>query len=316
MRYKKCYGKPKIKKGKVLTMAKTAREERFLITRYFLIIFMIVGSILAGTISIFYNLETKDYISRLKIEEQVNVKLQAELITHSLKDVVSDLKFLSRQNELSHWFESSDEGYKNEMAREYLVFSRQKRKYDQIRFIDDNGMEKVRINFNNGNPAILPESQLMPKGNRYYFRDTMALSGDEIFISPFDLNIEKGQIEEPLKPMIRFGIPVFDNTKKKRGIVILNYLGNRLIASIREAGQLSVGDIMLVNSDGYWLCSPRKADEWGFMLEKRKHRKFSLDFSEAWKNISSSDVCQIYNENGLFTSATIYPLKKGLNLRR
>lgn len=199
------------------------------------------------------------------------------------------------------------------MAREYLAFSRQKRKYDQIRFIDDKGMEKVRINFNSGNPAILPESQLMPKGNRYYFKVTMALSRDKVFVSPFDLNIEKGEIEEPLKPMIRFGMPVFDHTERKRGIVILNYLGNRLIASIRETGKLSIGDIMLVNSDGYWLCGPKKADEWGFMLEKRKHRKFSLDFPQAWESISSSAVCQIYNENGLFTSATIYPLKEGLN---
>ena len=112
--------------------------------------------------------------------------------------------------------------------------------------------------------------------------------------------------------MIRFGIPIFDNTKKKRGIVILNYLGDQLIASIREASQLAAGDIMLVNSDGYWLCSPNRADEWGFMIEKRKDCKFSSDFPEAWETISSSDVCQIYNKNGLFTSATVYPLQEGL----
>ena len=76
-------------------MQKSATEKQFLITRYFLIIFLVVGSILAGMISLLYNLETKDYIARLEIEEQVTIKLQAELITHSLKDIVSDLKFLS-----------------------------------------------------------------------------------------------------------------------------------------------------------------------------------------------------------------------------
>jgi diguanylate cyclase (GGDEF)-like protein len=291
-------------------MDKPISGRRLLITRYFLIIFMIVGSVLAGAISILYNWETKDYISRLKIEEQINLKMQKGLIKHSLEDIVSDLKFLSGQNELFHMFESADERYMDEMSREYLAFSRQKNKYDQIRFIDHTGMEKVRINFNNGAPVIVPKSHLTLKGNRYYFKDTIALSRDEVFVSPFDLNIEKGKIEEPLKPMIRFGVPVFDHTQKKRGIVILNYLGDRLIGSIREAGRLSVGDIMLINSDGYWLCSPNSADEWGFMIEKRKNRKFSFGFSEAWENISSSDVCQIYNENGLFTSATIYPLKE------
>ncbi len=293
-------------------MEKLNPGDRFLLTRYFLIIFMIGGSILTGMISLLYNLEARDHISRMKIEEQSTLKLQKEVINHSLKDIVSDLKFLSRQNELSNLLESGDESYVNAIEREYLEFSRQKARYDQIRLIDDTGMEKIRVNFNNGTPMILPGTHLAPKGNRYYYKNTMVLSQDEIYVSPFDLNIEKGKLEKPLKPMIRFGTPVFDHTKKKRGIVILNYLGDRLIASIREAGQLSDGDIMLVNADGYWFCSPEKADEWGFMIEKRKNRKFSIDFPEAWKNISSSNTCQISNEKGLFTAATVWPLSKEL----
>ncbi len=275
-----------------------------------MVIFMLTGSVLAGTVGLLYHLETKDNIARLKIEEQSSLQLQAAIITNSLEDVVSDLMVLSKLNELLHWFESAEERYTDEMAREYLAFSRQKNKYDQIRFIDAAGMEKVRINYNGGAPAILPASHLSFKGERYYFKDTMALSQDDFFVSPFDLNIEKGEIETPLKPMIRFGVPVFDNTKRKRGIVILNYLGDRLIAAIRQAGQLSVGDTMLVNSDGYWLCSPKHTDAWGFMIAERKQRKFSLDFPAAWKTISAADGGQINNENGLFTFRTIYPLKE------
>lgn len=294
-------------------MNKSSFKNKLLITRYFLITFLIIGSILAGTISILYNLETKDYISQLEVEERVNVRLLTQHITSSMGDVVSDLKFLSGQNELLHMFESGDESYGDEIAREYLLFSRQKNKYDQIRFIDDTGMEKVRVNFNNGDPALIPESDLQSKGSRYYFRDTIGLSKGEIFVSPLDLNKEKGEIEKPLKPMIRFGVPVFDNAGRKRGIVILNYLGDRFITPIRVESRLSYGDIMLVNSDGYWLCSPNEADEWGFMIEERKGRKFSTDFPEEWGNISSSEAVQISNAKGLFTSATVYPFKEGLD---
>jgi diguanylate cyclase (GGDEF)-like protein len=69
---------------------------------------------------------------------------------------------------------------------------------------------------------------------------------------------------------------------------------------------------MLVNSEGYWLCSPIQDDEWGFMIKERNNRKFSLNYPKAWKEILSLDSCQIYNKNGLFTSATIYPLREGL----
>lgn len=291
-------------------MNESGKEKQITIYRYFFGIFLVAGSMIAGTTAILYNFETKDYLSRLKIEEQINVNLQAEIITHYLDDIISDVKFLSRQNELSQLLESTDARYTTEIAREYLVFSQQKTKYDQIRLINEMGMETVRVNYNNGKPVIISESDLKSKRDRYYFKETMSLSHNEIFVSPLDLNIENGEIEKPLKPMIRFAAPVFNSANKKKGIVILNYFGGRLITSFKEAGQLSVGDIMLVNSDGYWLSGPQERDEWGFMIENRKDRKFSLDFPESWDVIVSSDNCQFANEKGLFTAATVYPLQE------
>lgn len=293
-------------------MNEATHKNRFFITRYFLITFLCIGAVLTGTISVLYNVETEEYLSRIKLEEQTNLKIEMEIITNILKDVVSDLKLLSEQNELAHFIENEDEHYKNEMAKEYLAFSRQKRKYDQIRFVDNMGMEKVRIDFNNGTPGIVSDSQLKFKGNRYYFKDTIALNSDEIFVSVFDLNIEKGRIEIPLKPMIRFGTPIFDSNGSTRGIIVLNYLGKLLINTIKEASETSLGDIMLANSDGYWLLSPNANDEWGFMIEERKDRKFSTNFPDRWQQIISSHKNQIYGDLGLCTSETIYPVMEGL----
>ena len=66
---------------------------------------------------------------------------------------------------------------------------------------------------------------LQNKEGRYYFKDTIQPEKGEVFVSPFDLNIERGEIERLLKPMNRFGTPVFDITGRKRGIVLLNYFG-------------------------------------------------------------------------------------------
>lgn len=276
---------------------------------------MVTGAILAGTIIVLYNLETKDYLSRIEIEEQAKLKTQFGLIAHSFEDVVSDLRFLSKQNELLHMLKSEGESYyKDALAKEYLVFSRQKHKYEQIRFIDETGMERVRINFNNGSPVIVPDFQLKPKGNRYYFKNSLALAREEVFVSPLDLNVEKGEIEIPFRPVIRFGTPVFDSKGNKRGIIVLNYLGEKLINTIKQASKLSLGDIMLVNSDSYWLLSPNADDEWGFMIEKRKDRNFSTDFPDQWKEIYLSKESQIYSKQGLFTAVTIYPMIESLKL--
>jgi len=290
-------------------MDDTNSKNRLMIFRYFLTIFFIVSAVLMGVITGFYYNEKEHYLSGLKLEEQMNVKLEMALIESSLIEIISDLRFLSQQNELIEMLNKYETEGKNKnlIAREYREISRQKQKYDQIRFIDVTGMEKVRVNFNNGDLAIVPDHMLQDKGDRYYFKDTLALLHGELFISPFDLNIERGKIEDPLKPMIRLGLPVLDGKNQKRGVVILNYLGDRLLQTLKEISKMSPGKFMLINSDGYWLCSPDANDEWGFMFRERKDRKFSSDFPKVWKRILPSQTTQIKNEKGLFTSATVYP---------
>jgi diguanylate cyclase (GGDEF)-like protein len=279
---------------------------------YFFIIFLIFGSFLAGTIGVLYNLESREYLKRIKLEEQVNLKLQHALILNKLDTIVSDLLFLSKQNELLRLINFNETDYTKWISNEYLELSRRKKVYDQIRYLDKTGMEIVRVNYNNGNPKIVKKNDLQFKGNRYYFKDTLALGHNEIFVSPLDLNIEKGQIEKPLKSMIRFGIPIFDHKKQKSGVILFNYLGGEMLASINETASLSPGNVMLINGDGFWLLSPDKEDEWGFMIESRRGKNFSIKYPAIWTQILSSENSQIDNIDGLFTCATIFPLKKSI----
>lgn len=254
-----------------------------LVLRYFLTIFFIAAVVVIGVVAGFYYNEKHDDLERLKLEERASVTLAMALIRNNLSEIVSDIRFLSQQNELIQMLdqEHSKTKYKDLLVNEYLEFSRQKMKYDQIRFIDSVGMEEVRVNFNSGIAVIVSDKELQNKGRRYYFKDTMTLAQNEISISPFDLNIEHGEIEEPFKPLIRFGIPVFDSKNQKRGAVILNYLGDRLIKDLKTGSKTAPGKFMLVNSDGYWLCSPNVDDEWGFMFPEKMNRKFSTDFADA-----------------------------------
>lgn len=287
-------------------------KEKQTTVSYFFIIFFGIGAILAGTIAVLYNLETEDYMSNVKTNERAHITLQQRVIASNFSTIVADLRFFSHQNELLHWLDQSNETHAAEIATEYAAFLSQKGIYDQIRFLDDTGMEKVRANYNQGEPAIVPQHRLQNKGSRYYFKDSIVLSRNEVFVSPFDLNIEGGEIEKPLKPMIRFGIPVFDGQERKRGILIFNYLGKELIAAIVDAAKMSAGDIMLINSDGYWMYCPNEHDRWGFMIKERESRKFSTDFPQAWQHMAKESTGQVLTEMGLFTFGSIYPLMAGM----
>ncbi|NNK01046.1 MAG: cache domain-containing protein [Desulfatitalea sp.] len=145
--------------------------------------------------------------------------------------------------------------------------------YDQVRIIDADGWESIRVNLVSGkDPVIVGEKALQLKKKRYYFQDTFSLKKGEIFVSPLDLNIEHGEIEIPLKPMIRFGTPIFDEQGQKRGIIIFNYLAANLIQDLKDLVDASFGRCMMLNSDAYWLVYPSSPErEWGFMFEAGMH---------------------------------------------
>jgi diguanylate cyclase (GGDEF)-like protein len=167
-------------------------------------------------------------------------------------------------------------------------------------------MEVVRVD-GDGAPEVVPQQRLQFKGNRYFFTDTLRLGPDQAYISPFDLNVDQGVVEVPYKPTIRFGTPVFDSSGRKRGVVVLNYLGARLIASLRRIAETSDGTPHLVNPEGYWLSSPDPAQEWGFLLPDRRDQRFDQAFPEAWEAIGRDDEGVVIGSFGAFVFTTIHP---------
>jgi len=245
-------------------------------------------------------------------EEVGHINLQIKTIGETFGDLVSDLNYLSTHQLLQKLVSQSPDDAKKYLQLDFLSFSQNKKNYDQIRFIDKKGNEAIRINYNNGKPSIVRQESLSNKGDRYYFKQTMSLDSNEIFISPLDLNMENGQVEIPHKPMIRFATPIYDKTGNKQGILILNYLGSALLNKIRSVATTAIGDVALLNSSGYWFISFSAENEWGFMFEDRKEKVYKTLFPEAWTTITGNESGQFYTEKGLFTFATVHPLQ-GIN---
>ena len=153
-------------------------------------------------------------------------------------------------------------------------------------------MEKIRVNFKDGEPIIVPEKNLQFKGNRYYFKDTFLLGKDDIFISPFDVNIEHEAIELPVKPMLRVGTPVFDITGSKWGILLLNYLGGDLLNKIDSMSSSDQhGKIMFLNQEGFLSQS------------------FATTFPDAWQRIAAEESGQFHENGNIFSFKTIHLLQ-------
>lgn len=267
------------------------------------------SALLAIPFVVYYRAESGNNLSLLQAEQRRITKLAISTIHQEIDAVLSDLRYLSQHNEIKHYLEQTSGSNRLNLAREYLVLSSQKHIYDQIRFIDLGGMEAVRVNFNDGRPEIVADSALQDKHDRYYFEETLWLSPGQIYVSPLDLDIEQGANEQPPRPVIRFATPVADGQGLIRGMVVLNYLVQRLrdkLSALTEQGQ--AGKIWLLNAEGYWLMGPTPEDEWGFALPERSQRNLARSAPRLWQQMQAE-------KSGLHQSAAswihferVYPL--------
>lgn len=277
-----------------------------LLKRFLLVFLPLCLLLIAIGISHYY---TEMKLARVNLEssEQQNVALAQKGLTSEMRAVISDLTFLAKLNEL--WDLLDDPGNERarlKLAQEFLYFTEKKGIYDQIRFLSADGMEVIRINYDEGNPHIVAQSELQNKHDRYYFKEALAQDIGGVYMSPFDLNVEEGKIEHPFRPVIRFATPLFNSRGEKKGVLMFNFRGEKLIQGFRQAAASITDHLNLINYQGYWLSGPRPEDEWGFLLE-REH-SFSQTFPNAWQRILNQDAGSFVTNDGLYTFATVYPM--------
>jgi diguanylate cyclase (GGDEF)-like protein/PAS domain S-box-containing protein len=244
----------------------------------------------------------------LRVREQSHIKFGFEAVRSDVQAATSDLLHLAASVYVLDLLRSNTPEARAKLADEFISVLKAKKHYDQIRYLDSTGMEVVRVNYNSGLPLAVPDDKLQHKGERYYFTDAVKLDRHRVFVSPMDLNIENGKIEIPLKPMLRFGTPVFDHLGQKKGVILINYYADTIRQNIKQFLVNPDSKPMLVNAQGYWLLSPDSKDEWGFMYHNE--RRFDRRYPDIWGNITQEKTGQISTPQGLFTFITIYPLQK------
>ena len=271
---------------------------------HFLLFLAPVSIVLIIGISLHYSVHVKADLETLKKTDLLNVRLAQLTVNNVLQDIVSDIKYLQEHNQLRNGFINTPRARKI-LEQDFLSFSKNRKIYDQIRYLNLEGEEIVRINDNNGQPYAVSEEQLQQKDSRYYVAKTLALERNDIYWSPFDLNVENHEIEIPYKPTIRIGTPVYSTYGRRTGVLILNFNGKKLINEFRRATANIADHIMLVNESGYWLIHPQAKNEWGFMFSNPQ--TFASLHPNLWSKISNNQrITQQYINNNLLTYATIF----------
>ena len=281
---------------------RTIKGEFKKIARYTVLFFLVLS---IGYLIVAVVVKTKENaIQRENIlnTQQELADVEREIISNRVSRLVSDVLYTADNFQLN----SAEGDNYAEVKRQWLVFSERKKIYDQIRFIDLDGNERVRVNYSGTGAQVVADTALQNKKDRYYFKDSVALQKNQVFISPLDLNVENNVVEQPEKPMIRLATPCYDSAGQQQGVVVLNYSAQDMLQQVRKIASTSMGAVFMLNADGYWLYnSADSSTEWAFMYEDRAQQSFATDYPEVWQQVLAGSSGVSVTKQGVFSYTNV-----------
>lgn len=225
-----------------------------------------VVAVVLAACGLLYEREAGEIAGRQQDLEVVRVNLLVQLLRSELSPAVTDVRMLASGDSFRNYLETGQAAALQAATQRALFFSRAKPLYELVRYLDESGQEIIRVNQGG---QLVPPDKLQNKATRTFFRQANALAAGMVFISSFDLNFEGSPTTKTLKPTLRFAVPVFDSSGRRRGIYIINCLGSDLIAELQNAATVLFKRVRLLNAQGYWLKGAAPNEEWGFMLPER-----------------------------------------------
>ncbi len=253
-----------------------------------------------------------NYVKQLSIAAKSEIVLESDNLKNEINGQLSNILYLTNIMKRIRGNIPSDDVLFSSTTEGIMVdFMRENGIYDQVRFLDNDGMEIIRVNRVNGETNVVPTEELQDKSDRYFYQESLELKSGQVYISKFDLNMEHSGIEMPIKPVYRLTTPVDLANGNRLGYIVVNVLGQPVLDRIRGVQELVHGSLYLINEDGDWIIAPPGATAWGFMYgDSIANSKISQDFPNIWQKYHGEAFFQGYSTRGFFTFQVIDPLDR------
>ncbi|MFC3651669.1 response regulator [Dyella humi] len=216
------------------------------------------------------------------------VTLIARTLRSELDTVKGDARLFSALPIVRNFMSAPTPSLREAVERLAATLSITRGNYAQVRLIDNSGMEVLRVDETAHGLRTVPVDELQNKASRPYVTATAKLPDGAVYVSPLDLNIEHGQIQQPRFPTLRIGVPLFGEDGVRLGMVIINLDGNQLLADFHADAKFAHGPIWLVDREGNWLEGPDPSREWRFMTPNREQASVATDMPAVWAAMRST----------------------------
>lgn len=272
----------------------------------FLILFLPVAILILVVGFSFASSRTDVQIEAILDDDDTRLQHISGFIGAQVAVSLNHLIAITAESETIQAIDSPNPSSLQAMEAAFLTLARRNPYYQQIRWIDETGQERVRISRDQAEPYVVPPQDLQNKKHRYYFSAARDLLPGEIYISPVDLNVEWGQIEVPYKPVLRIAMLAVDGQRKPHGAIVMNIEMThvfRAIDHLRQGG-LQV-QYVLLNHEGQVLNAPSQDTQ--YATAGRNSADFADSSPAIWNQVATRNTGKMEAKDGLWTWTTLKP---------
>ena len=241
---------------------------RSLVTRFVLLWSLLLGGLVALCGWLIWQGGRQSLIQTWQ-ENLRHDAVAAELkLQSAVTAVMRDAAFLSRTPTLREFVRAQGPAEREQWHRlvsdEFHALLEGKPSYFQVRLIGmtDSGRELIRLDNNHGHIETVPADRLQQKGDRDYFKDTLKLPPDAVYVSAINLNQEFGKVTAPHIPTLRAAMQVRDAGGTVFGVLVINVDVSSLLAELEQLPGSGVR-LMMSGPNGDYLIHPDPARTFG-----------------------------------------------------
>jgi len=225
------------------------------------VITAIVPVMVAGLVGIYFSIDALRKETLHHLEQEVGSRAEGmarffDQLTSELLYMASSSLPLGTADHLSSG--PLPDAMRRRMEGDFAAYAGSYPYIYQVRLLDADGRERVRVDQRDGHLYVVPENELQDKSGRYYVMEGMAQEPGQVYVSQLDLNVEHGRVEVPEQPVIRFATPIADRRGIKRGLLIVNLHAAFVLKQIQDMASGRGGVAYLFDRSGFYLS--RSAD--------------------------------------------------------
>jgi signal transduction histidine kinase len=204
------------------------------------VVFITVNAVIAGRTLALENASTKTTEQFYLIDNFID-----SLISYTS----SELTVIKNRDYFREFAYSPDETSRRALRSNFENAMVRHPEYLQFRYINEDGLEVLRMNRFNDRLEWVAETNLQDKSGYYYFEDMKNIEPNSVYVSPLDLNVENRVVEIPHRLVARIGVPVYLDGNFK-GALIVNVDGTYILKKIMPLQEMTEERAYLLNDRG------------------------------------------------------------------